>query len=202
MTTRRLATLGGVAALAASAGDLALLYVANARRPELALPEPPDALLWVGAALGVLGIPLYAFGYRAASRLVLARSRAGASLVFAAGATLAGLGAVIHGLTALEIHASLAAGTPSPSPLEGVAASGPLLLGLWALAALGTALASLMFAWLQRGALALLSPLCVTIALALAALPTEALRSFLAPAAPNLAHVVFFAACARRGRES
>jgi hypothetical protein len=107
---------------------------------------------------------------------------------------------VIHGLTTLLIHSSLSAGAPSAPPLQAVAAGGPLLLGLWALAALGTAVASLAFAWLDRRALAALCPLFVTAALTLAAQPTELLRSFLAPAAPNLAHVVFFAACARARR--
>ena len=55
VTRRRLAAIGALAAVAASAGDLLMLWVANARRPELGLAAPPDTVLWLGAALGVVG---------------------------------------------------------------------------------------------------------------------------------------------------
>ncbi len=194
---RRLAAMGALAAVAASAGDLLMLWVGNARRPELGLAAPPDTILWLGAALGVLGIPLYAVGYRGAARLVADHSR-GARAVFAGGALLAGVGAVIHGLTAQLIAGALRSNVPGAPPLEAVAASGPLLVGLWVLAGLGLLVASVAFAGCRRDALAFANPALVTVVLMLAALPAELTRSFLAPAAPNLAHVVFFLACARR----
>jgi hypothetical protein len=197
VTHRRLAAIGALAAVAASAGDLLMLWVANARRPELGLATPPDTVLWLGAALGVLGIPVYAVGYRAAARLVADHPR-GARAVFAGGALAAGAGALVHGLTAELIDRALRSGTPGTPPLEAVAAGGPLLVGLWGLAALSALVASVAFARSRGDALALANPALVTVGLTLLALPTELTRSFLAPAAPNLAHIVFFLACARR----
>jgi hypothetical protein len=66
----RQAELAAGAALVASAGDLLLLYVANAQRAEAGLPEAGEAPLWIGGALGVVAIPFYALGYLAASRVV------------------------------------------------------------------------------------------------------------------------------------
>src|SRR6186997_2609559 len=69
-TGRAFGKVATLAAVCASLGDLALLYVANARRPELALPPPPDGLLLAGFYLGVLALPLYGLGYwRVASGL-------------------------------------------------------------------------------------------------------------------------------------
>lgn len=46
---------------------------------------------------------------------------------------------------------------------------------------------------------ALANPALVTVALVLAGLPSAMGGAFLVPAAPNLAHFVFFAVCARAG---
>lgn len=200
MTTRRLAALGALAAAAASAGDLLMLWVANARRPELGLPAPPGAVLWLGCALGVAGIPLYALGYQGAAGLLRVAQPRAAQVVIAAGAFAAGLGAAIHGMTAAGISSALHSGAPPAPPLEEIAASGPLLVSLWLAAALAVVVASAVFAWSRRRdpALALANPALVTLAVGLAALPSERLAAFLAPAAPNLAHLVFFLVCARR----
>jgi len=199
VTTRRLAALGALAAVAASAGDLLMLWVANARRPELGLPAPPDTVLWIGCALGVAGIPLYALGYQGAAGLLRPAHPRAAQTVIAAGAFAAGLGAAIHGMTAAMIASALQANTPPAPPLEQVAANG-LLVGMWLAATLAVIVASALFAWCERRdpAVALANPALVTIGLALLALPSEPLRAFLAPAAPNLAHGVFFLVCARR----
>ena len=201
-SSARQAKLASLAAVAASLGDFLLLYVANARRPELALPPIGRAWLWLGGALGVLAIPVYALGYRSASRLVGAASVRGARALFAAGAAGALLGAVIHGLTAAQILGELDAAAPARAPVAALLGSGPLLLGLWGLADLLVLFASTLFSWfVGRGrtalprAAALANPALLSVALAAAALPSVLLQSFLAPAAPNLAHLIFFAVC-------
>jgi hypothetical protein len=189
-----------------------LLYVANAQREELGLPPAGPAWLWLGGALGVLFIPLYALGYRAASRLVAPASSSAAQILFASGALAAVLGSLIHGLTAAYIRADLEAAVSGPDPLESVASWGALLPALWGLAALSVLIASALFAWFaSRGAAraprsaALANPALVTVALSAVGLPFLFLRSFLTPAAPNLAHLVFFSVCMwslRSGRSS
>jgi hypothetical protein len=206
-TSRRLAAAASAAALAASIGDLLMLHVANALRPELGITVPPRPQLWLGGALGVLAIPLYALGYRAASALLAPGSPRAARLVRRAGAGAALLGSAIHGLTAVEIDGDLARGAVGQPPLAAVAASGFPLLGLWIAAGVLVAAASLPFARVSLldalglpRALVALDPAAATLCLALASIPAEALRSFLAPAAPNLAHLIFFLACARAAR--
>jgi hypothetical protein len=192
-----------LAALTATLGDLLMLYVSNSRRPELGLAAVPDACLWVGAVLGVVGIPLYALGYHhAASRILGAISRRAARAVLLLGSLGALLGAVIHGLTALQIHADLEAGTAAHDPLSSIAGWGPTLLVLWALAAVFVIAASVLFGGFvtRKGdpavrLVGLVNPALVTIALVALGTSTPLLRAFLMPAAPNLAHVVFFGAC-------
>jgi hypothetical protein len=200
----RHAQVASLAALLASAGDLMLLYVANAQREELGLPQVGRGWLLLGGALGVLFIPLYALGYRVASRLVAPASSPAARAVFACGTVAAALGSLIHGLTTAYIGADLEAGAPGLDPLESVAGWGALLLALWGLAALSVLTASVLFSWFvgrggtrvpRRAALA--NPALVALALSAAGLPFVPLRSFLTPAAPNIAHLVFFAVCAR-----
>jgi hypothetical protein len=188
-----------LAAFTATLGDLLMLYVSNSRRPELLLPALPEACLWVGAVLGVLGIPFYALGYYAASR----KSPHGAArAVFLLGSLGALLGAVIHGITALKIHADLEAGAAPQDPLSLVASWRPTILVLWALAAVLVLTASVLFGWFvtHKGGSApqivgLANPALVTIALIAVGISTPLLQSFLIPSAPNLAHLVFFGAC-------
>jgi hypothetical protein len=202
MSLVRYAQLGGGAAVVASAGDFLLLYVANAQRPELGLSPVGPAWLWVGAGLGVLAIPLYAAGYRAAAGLVAPASTPGAAIVSGAGAITALSGALVHGLTASHIEGLSESSASGSDPLAAVAGSGALLLTCWSVAAFFALLASAVFCWfVLRGSasaprsLALTNPALVTLLLAGVGLPFLWLRSFLTPAAPNLAHIVFFAAC-------
>jgi hypothetical protein len=194
--------LAGVGAFIASVGDLAMLWVANASRLELALPTPPEATLWIGCTLGVAGIPLYALGYRAAAQAIASDLVLARRIVRWAGGGAAVVGAYIHGLTALLIADALARGAPGADPFASVTSSGVELVGLWSLASLLVLAASLAFA-LQvardRSALprwvAWTNPAFGTLVVALTGLAlSEPVRSFLAPAAPNLAHALFFAA--------
>jgi hypothetical protein len=135
--------------------------------------------------------------------MAVASSRA-ARAVFVAGVAVALLGSVIHGLTAVQIGADLDAGAPGRDPLESLLSWGPLLLTLWGLATLLVVAASALFLWFVGRGLtaaprnaALANPALVTIALAAAGLPSVLLRSFLTPAAPNIAHFIFFLVCSR-----
>jgi amino acid transporter len=197
----------GVAALAAlfaSIGDLGLLWVANASRPELALPAPPGGTLWLGGLLGVLGIPLYGLGYRALAGAVGEPGDTVRRWVAWSGAGFAGVGALVHGLTARLVAQSAASGAPAGDPLAAVAGSGALLAGSWLLATLllVATCAPLALA-LARGRsplplwLGVANPVVLTLALGAAGLADELLRAFLVPAAPNLAHALFFAAASR-----
>lgn len=198
---RALLGLACLAAVAASIGDLLMLYVANSLRPELGLATPGPAVLWVGGLLGVAGIPLYAVGYRAASRAASDGSLGVARLIFLAGAGASGVGALIHGLTAFLIHSEVGSVEPGRSPLEAIASWGPGLVVLWSLACLLVVVASLAIlrAGLARSSglprwWGWLNPAFATIAIAAVASGSELGRSFVVPAAPNLAHLVFFSA--------
>ncbi|MFO7560003.1 MAG: DUF6796 family protein [Desulfobacterales bacterium] len=190
------------AALAATLGDLLMLYVINSRRPELLLPELPEVFLWVGGALGVVGIPFYSAGYHAAARILGTISQNAARAVFFIGILVAVLGAVIHGITALKIHADLKAGAAVQDPLLSVLSWGPAIIVLWALAAVLVFTASAVFFWFAihgRGfapfLAGLANPALVTVLLSVVGMSTPLLRSFLIPSAPNMAHVTFFAVC-------
>jgi hypothetical protein len=195
--------LAALAAVIATVGDLLMLCVANAGRPELGLATMPLPALWIGGVLGVVAIPLYLFGYRAAATLAAPRFARHARVVAIAGTAGSVLGAVIHGCTAFFIRDGLASGAPAEDPLAAITGS-PLLLALWAVATLLVVAASVAFATaVRRGVLgvprglAWANPAAVTIALSLVGSVTPMSRAFIVPAAPNLAHVVFFVACAR-----
>jgi hypothetical protein len=195
--------VAALAAAAATVGDLLLLWAGNAARPELALPRPPAGAVWVGMWLGTLAIPLYAVGYAevAAALRPAGGRQAGALLLL--GTYGAALGGTIHALTGLL----LARSEPAASdPLALLAAHGGLLLPLWALVGATLCAGSVVYArTILRGAapyprwMALANPAALTVALAVVALPSPRLRAFLLPAAPNVAHVLFFALAGARG---
>ena len=196
-------------AIAASLGDLMLLYVGNSQRPELGLAAAPSWVLSFGALLGVIGIPLYGFGYLGLRRAYAARTPTLANVCGVAGMIGCVIGAAVHALTARAIDASLAARVAAQAPLGAVAASGGALGISWAACGIAFLVASVAFAAIQwrsasSRALALMNPIVVTIAIALASMPSEWLRSFAAPASANLAHVVFylFWSVARLGRSA
>jgi len=167
-------------------------------------------VLWLGGALGVLAIPLYALGYCAAARMLLDKGEtpgaAGAArIVGIAGSVAAIVGAMIHGLTTAYLASEVTAGAPGRDPLAAITQGSPLLVASWAVAVALVSCASVAFAWcVGRGGsrlpkrLAWTNPALVTVLLMLIGLPVPLLRAFLTPAAPNLAHAVFFAALARR----
>lgn len=204
-TARRALAVATVAAALATAGDLLMLWVANSARPALGLAAPPVGTLAIGGALGVLSIPLYAIGYRAVADLLAPASRGAGRILLACGIGAAGLGAAIHGLTAWTIWTG--GGTAGASPAAAMADS-RLLVTTWGVAALLVSIASAALVASGRRVRALRrlawwNPAGLTLVLAMAGLPTEAGRSFLLPAAPNLAHLAFFlAAGGAPGRRS
>lgn len=201
VTARSWALFACAAAAVATAGDLAMLWVVNARRPELALAEGPAALLSIGCWLGVASIPVYAAGYAAAAKLVDETRPGSVRVIVVGGAIAAVTGALIHYLTARVVAARIATGAPGLDPFAELS-SEILLLVLWAVASFAVVVASVAFATGVRPRhgklLACANPALLTVTISVLGLASVVTRSFLAPAAPNLAHVLFFGICASR----
>ncbi|MEZ5595948.1 MAG: hypothetical protein R3E84_06075 [Pseudomonadales bacterium] len=182
-------------ALAASLGDFAMLYVGNAMRPDLQLPPPPEMLLWLGWLLGVLGLPLYGYGYAAA---VAGDGSPAARLARISGAVAGFVGAAVHACTGWIIAGDRQTGGTAGAPLEGVAMGGGVLLTLWAVTgvAILVAVAALVASRLRTRRSTFMStwlnPVTLLLVLVLVSLPSAALQAFLLPAAPNVAHLLFF----------
>lgn len=200
MTARGACALAAVAALVASVGDLLLLWFANAGRSELGLPVPPDGALLVGHQLGVFAIPLYGVGYWGVSRAIGAARGRAARFVFVTGALGGAYGGVVHGITGMAEQLERAAGIAPGDPMAFVARLGAFLVPLWIGIAAAIAAGSIVFAVaVARGDTALprwmafANPLALVMLAALLGAPTPIGRALLVPAAPNLAHVWFFA---------
>lgn len=193
-----------------------MLLVAHATRPEYHLPPPSAWILWVGGILGVITIPCYALGYRAVARIIQPNSpnlRIQAPIVLGCGVGIGAAGALIHGLTALSIQDALASGAAAHTPVEAIAASGQVFLAAWIIGSLLVLVASIAIfiaiftVSASVGAshvpvlprwLAWLNPAVITVLLAMLGVPWEVGRSFLIPAAPNLAHAIFSPRPSRR----
>jgi hypothetical protein len=196
-----------VAATFASVGDLLLLSVA-------AMPRGTGSdvrLAWVllaGHYLGVFAIPFYAAGYWAVSAAI---TRPGAARTwFGFGAVASALGAVIHGITGVVIAVARAGTAQAERAVPNaafagmagadiVAAYAEFLLPLWITVAVAAVVASAAFTIaIASGAsryprwLAIFSPAALVVYIASAG-AFSAGAPLIVPAAPNLAHVVFFA---------
>lgn len=201
MKVARALAIATAAAIVATVGDLLLLWMGNAQRVDMELAQPPGIALTIGGILGCVGILLYAIGYLAVARTVRPHRPTSATVIAVAGTAFALIGASTHGLTWLAIRTSVAAGVASAPPIEAVAGSTGLLLDAWVadavlmlvvaltIARTGLALPRALPVWL-----AMLNPVNVTLVLMAAGAATELGRAFVVPAAPNLAHVVFFGA--------
>ena len=203
MTARGACALAAVAALAASAGDLLLLWVASAGRTELGLPAPPPGALLAGHQLGVFAIPLYGFGYWGVARGIGAAHRRAARFVFVTGALGGAYGGIVHGITGMAEQLERAAGVAPGDPMAFVARFGAFLVPLWIGLGVAIAAGSVVFAVaIARGHsafprwMAFANPLVLVLLAALLGAPTPIGRALLVPAAPNLAHVWFFALAA------
>ena len=207
MPIRAALVVASGAAVVASIGDLLLLWVAAATQPAFGMPSPAAATLIVGHFAGVLAIPFYGLGWVALARpMAVAEARA-AGLVRATGLYASALGAAIHGTTAAALAAEHGMAGVTIDAMAMVGRWATLLLPLWGLAFLLVAVAS--FLW-GRAALdgragvprwtAWTNPVIGTLAVALVGGITPLGRALIVPAAPNLAHVVFFAVVATRLR--
>jgi hypothetical protein len=200
---RRSLAIAATAAVVASAGDLLLLWVAAATRPALELPGAPAWALVVGHFAGVLAIPFYGLGWMALARpLATSRPRA-AIVVRGAGTYAAALGTAIHGITGTVLAAEQSVAAAGIDPYAMVGRWAPLLLPLWGLATSLIVLASWVWsraAWRGQAGVppstAWTNPGVGTVVLAAVGATTPLARALLLPAAPNLAHVVFFVATA------
>lgn len=183
-----------LAAAVATVGDLMMLHFVADR----AVGGSP-ALAWVvvGGVLGVLAIPFYAAGYRLVVPTMRRWHQGGARVLGALGVGIGLLGAAIHGLTAWHIVADVRAGAPPLDSFAAVASWGTPMLAMWAIAAALGLAASLVVVWggfrLGIWPLVLASPVLVGLVLVAAGAGGPAGRTYVVPAAPNLAHVVFFA---------
>lgn len=191
--------IASASAMIATVSDFLMLFVTNALRSDLHFPQPPQYTLLVGGLLGVITIPFYALGYSATADAIKPSSATGSKIIFACGIGIAALGAIIHGLTALSIHAAMISGLPSYSPAEALAHSGWGLLTAWIAAAFLTLAASFAMASVDvfhpcglPFRLALVNPTTIIIFVSIVSFSWEIGRSFLLPAAPNIAHAIFF----------
>jgi len=186
-------------AVAASAGDLGLVWVGLAHDGAFGLPAPWPGMLLLGHYLGVLGIPLYGLGYAALAAGIRGGSPRAARAVCLLGAVGAVVGAVVHGLTGALTHAAIRTGaSTAPSAMLAIPEAA-FLLPLWGIVALALAAGSLAFAAaVGRGGtryprwMAFCNPLAATGVIAGLAAPLPLLAALVVPAAPNLAHVVVF----------
>ena len=198
-----------VAAALATTGDLLLLAVATSVTPTLA---PGGALreasLVVGYYLGVLAIPLYALGYwHVSCGLPWRYGRA----VLALGTGGAVLGATIHGVTGAALHASsFGAGDAerTGNSLVTLLPFAAYLVPLGVLVAVALLAGSILFAIpVLRGESAyrrwqvLVSPAVLVVVIGACASAGTWSRALVAPASPNLAHLLFFALTERQRRD-
>jgi hypothetical protein len=207
MPLRPALAIASGAAVVASIGDLLLLWVAAATLPTLGLPSPPPSALIAGHFAGVLAIPFYGLGWVALARPMAISQPRAAGLVRAAGLYGSALGAAIHGTTAAVLAAERGMAGMTIDAMAMVGRWAALLLPLWALAFVLVAVAS--FLW-GRAALegeagvprwtAWTNPVIGTLAIVVLGGATPLGRALLVPAAPNLAHVVFFVVLAARIR--
>ncbi len=112
---------------------------------------------------------------------------------------------MLHGATGVAIDAQLRAGADFPDPVEGLLVFGEYILPLWAAVGLLGLVTSGAYVYavalgkspLPRSA-AVVSPVLLILVMAVASSGSELLEAFLAPAAPNLAHLLFFGFLAMR----
>jgi hypothetical protein len=182
---RRFASIAALAATAASCGDLLLLWIAAGGDREW---------LTTGHYLGVLFIPLYAIGYRAVSRMLAEPA------IFWIGMYASAIGAAIHGITGAAILNATV--TSQADPFASLAPVLAYLIPLWLIVGMASAVGSFLqcravsassrypywFAWAN--------PLVLTLTLAAVAVPFASVARYLVPAAPNVAHVLYFTAVA------
>lgn len=199
MKLYRLLLFASLAALFATIGDLMMLRVANSTMAGSSSLHNSDMILMIGGILGVVAIPLYGSGYWAVAQIIKPASILLSTIIFACGVSIAFLGAVIHGYTALIIHDAPASGASLGTPIEFMTGASEFVFIAWIVATLLVLIASMSILIATRSAgLSFarwplwLNPAVVTPMLAVIALTWDGGQLYLLPAAPNVAHIIFF----------
>lgn len=196
-TTQDLLWLAGTAAIVASVCDLMMLSVVLV--PPADLWAAPNLMLGVSAVFGAISIPFYAIGYGALARCLDSANSGLRRTITTSGMIVGGVGGLIHAITAILIFQKQS--SRGVWAVEDALRSGPLLPGLWAMATLASIVATsaIVFAKLSGRAslppiVVALNPVVVTVLVIVGMLGggSERLAAFVVPAAPNLAHGVFF----------
>jgi hypothetical protein len=199
-----------VAAVVATAGDLGLLWAANAARPELGLPPPPAGVLLAGYYAGAFAVPLYVLGYWQLSRRLVPAGPTLARAVYLLGTAGSIVGGILHALTGFVIRYEGSSGLSGADPMVIVLRYGMFLVPLWGLIVGTTVAGSALYALaVQRGGtayprwMAAVNPFVLEgILLLVARVTSPVVAAFLVPATPNVAHVVFFAASVAAARRA
>jgi hypothetical protein len=187
------------AAIAATAGDLLMLYVVETAQSDSIIVRPPGAALIVGGLLGAVGIPVYWFGYWLIAQSMVMNNLGGARVIVVCGVLIGSIGAMIHAVTAFAIRFDMVAGRAPMPPAEGVASWGAPLLVCWGIVTAAGIVAAIV---MTRTALSSSSPIprrvgffnpvVLTIVLIGIGLGSATGRAYVVPAAPNIAHTLFF----------
>jgi len=189
--------MAGFAAIVASACDLMMLSVVIVPPAELLLS--PNLLLGVSALFGTISIPFYAMGYVAIARSLDPIHSRLRRTIESSGLVVGIVGGLIHAITALLIYREQSSG--GVWAVEDAVRSGPLLPTLWAIALVASVVATIaviLALFTGRGSfprvVAILNPIAVTVLIVGAVLGggSEEMAEFVVPAAPNLAHIIFF----------
>lgn len=178
-----------VAAVLATLSDLTLLRASHTSSAAVA------GLIMPATYLGALAILFYAMGYWQVACGLLPAAERPARRVFLLGAATAGVGAVIHGMTGAMLRERILHGGDL-SPAMMIAA----LLPLWVLGVACGGVANIIYALaILRGPtayprwMAAANMLVLPVAVSVLALPGgPEVRALVVPAAPNIAHVIFF----------
>ena len=198
-TSKDLLWIAGAAAMIASVCDLMMLSVVLVPPAELWLA--PDLMLGTSGVLGTLAIPFYAIGYGALARSLDPVASGLRRTIRISGTIVGAVGGLIHAMTAVFIYQEQSSG--GVWAVEDALRSGPLLPSLWAVAMMAAVVATAAIAFAKfsgraslRPIVSVLNPVVVTALMIVGVLGagSERLAAFVVPAAPNLAHVVFFMA--------
>jgi len=181
-----------IAAVLATAGDLLLLWNANAYIPDLALASPPIYTLFLGHYLGITGLALLGLGYLAIGREALQLNRKWAMVLIVTAIIFSIVGPLIHGMTSTFIYFGSAGTQEGNSAMEGILESGLLLLPLWGIGLIDMTLLSIACAKLAGNRwLAVLNPIVLTLIIGSLAMIDDHLAAFGQPASVNIAHLIF-----------
>jgi hypothetical protein len=189
--------MAGLAAVIASLCDLIMLSVVIMPPDELG--AAPNLLLGVSGIFGSAAIPVYVMGYWAVARSLDPMYSRLRRTIEVSGVIIAVVGGIIHATTAVFIYQEQSSG--GVWAVEDALRSGPFLPALWTLAmaaslfATGAIILSLFSGrWSLPRVVAVFNPVVVTALVIGGAVAggSERVAEFLVPAAPNVAHMVFF----------